>query len=271
MRRIKLIVAYDGTKYSGWQVQNNADTIEGRLNAALSSICGENIRVIGASRTDAGVHALGNIAVFDTESRIPAEKFAYALNARLPEDIVVQKSCEAEPDYHPRHCSTIKTYEYHILNRTFRLPQMRNNTFFCHYALDLETMNEAAQYLVGEHDFKSFCSVNTQAETTVRTIYSIEVTGRSLSTDVPDSEDEDGGEKFDLDRGREIVIRVSGNGFLYNMVRIIAGTLIDAGCKRRTPLSVKEALDGCNRELAGPTAPPQGLTLIEIKHVGTKL
>ncbi|HBH93133.1 MAG TPA: tRNA pseudouridine(38-40) synthase TruA, partial [Bacteroides sp.] len=170
-----------------------------------------------------------------------------------------------------RHCSTIKTYEYHILNRTFRLPQMRNNTFFCHYALDLETMNEAAQYLVGEHDFKSFCSVNTQAETTVRTIYSIEVTGQSLSRDVPDSEDEDGGEKFDLDRGREIVIRVSGNGFLYNMVRIIAGTLIDAGCKRRTPLSVKEALDGCNRELAGPTAPPQGLTLIEIKHVGTKL
>ncbi|HBH93134.1 MAG TPA: tRNA pseudouridine(38-40) synthase TruA, partial [Bacteroides sp.] len=106
MRRIKLIVAYDGTKYSGWQVQNNADTIEGRLNAALSSICGENIRVIGASRTDAGVHALGNIAVFDTESRIPAEKFAYALNARLPEDIVVQKSCEVPPDYHPRHCST---------------------------------------------------------------------------------------------------------------------------------------------------------------------
>lgn len=105
----------------------------------------------------------------------------------------------------------------------------------------------------------------------MRTIYSIEVTGLSLSRDVPDSEDEDGGEKFDLDRGREIVIRVSGNGFLYNMVRIIAGTLIDAGCKRRTPLSVKEALDGCNRELAGPTAPPQGLTLIEIKHVGTKL
>ena len=218
MRRIKLIVAYDGTEYSGWQIQPEAPTIEMYLDKAIRELTGENVHVTGASRTDAGVHAYGNVAVFDTESRIPAEKFAYALNARLPEDIVVQKSCEAAPDYHPRHCSTIKTYEYHILNRTFRLPQMRNNTFFCHYALDVEAMNEAAQYLVGEHDFKSFCSVNTQAETTVRTIYSIEVTGRSLSTAVPDSEDEDGGEKFDIDRGREIVIRVSGNGFLYNLL-----------------------------------------------------
>ena len=244
MRRIKLIVAYDGTKYSGWQVQNNADTIEGRLNAALSSICGENIRVIGASRTDAGVHALGNIAVFDTESRIPAEKFAYALNARLPEDIVVQKSCEVPPDYHPRHCSTIKTYEYHILNRTFRLPQMRNNTFFCHYALDLETMNEAAQYLLGEHDFKSFCGNNKMKKSTVRTIYDITIA------------EEEG----------YLRMTFHGNGFLQNMVRILTGTLLEVGYGRKKAEDMEAILAACDRQMAGPTAPPHGLMLLEVEY-----
>ena len=244
MRRIKLIVAYDGTKYSGWQVQNNADTIEGRLNAALSSICGENIRVIGASRTDAGVHALGNIAVFDTESRIPAEKFAYALNARLPEDIVVQKSCEVPPDYHPRHCSTIKTYEYHILNRTFRLPQMRNNTFFCHYALDLETMNEAAQYLVGEHDFKSFCGNKQMKKSTVRKLFAIDI-----------KED-----------GDYVILDFHGAGFLQNMVRILTGTLVEVGAGRMEPAYMEEVLTGRCRQLAGPTAPPQGLCLMQVDY-----
>ena len=138
MRRIKLIVAYDGTKYSGWQVQNNADTIEGRLNAALSSICGENIRVIGASRTDAGVHALGNIAVFDTESTIPGDRFTFALNRFLPDSIVIQDSWEVSVDFHPRHCDTRKTYEYSILNTAVPLPQKRNFTWHVAGSIDIE-------------------------------------------------------------------------------------------------------------------------------------
>lgn len=251
MRRIKLVVAYDGTNYSGWQLQNNAVTIEQMLNEAISSLTGEEIKVIGASRTDAGVHALGNIAVFDTESRIPGDKFVFALNRYLPEDVVVQSSKEVPPDYHPRHCDTRKTYAYRILNRKFPLPLMRKDTLFYHYPLDVEKMCEAAKYLVGEHDFKSFCSIYTQAETTVRTIYDISVEKRPI---------------IGCDDGREIVITVTGNGFLYNMVRIIAGTLIEVGAGRREAFSVKESLDACNRQCAGPTAPPQGLTLVKIEQ-----
>lgn len=258
MRRIRLVVAYDGSGYSGWQLQPNAVTIEQILNETLSKICNETVNVIGASRTDAGVHALGNVAVFDTDSDIPADKFAYALNSRLPADIVVQESCEVEPDFHPRHCSTIKTYEYRILNRTFPLPLMRYDTLFYHYPLDVEAMNEAAGFLVGEHDFKSFCSANTQAESTVRRIYSAEVSARPISSDKAFA--------FDMRQGREVTIRVCGNGFLYNMVRIIAGTLIEAGSKKREPESIKAVLEGLDRRLAGPTAPPCGLTLIRIEY-----
>lgn len=262
MRRIKLVVSYDGTNYSGWQIQPNAVTIEQKLNEALSCICNENITVTGASRTDAGVHALMNIAVFDTDSAIPADKFAYALNPRLPQDIVIQESCEVAADFHPRHCDTVKTYEYKILNRKFPLPLMRRDTFFYHYPLDIELMQEAAGYLVGEHDFKSFCSAGTQAETTVRTIYSIEVLEIPIRSDVFDEHTS----VLDMNSGREIIIRVKGSGFLYNMVRIIAGTLIEAGSRKRTPYSVKEALDACDRKFAGATAPPQGLTLVSIKQ-----
>ena len=170
LKRVKLIVAYDGTNYHGWQVQPNGETIEGVLNRTLSSLLGEKIIVTGASRTDAGVHSMGNVAVFDTKSRIPAEKISYALNQRLPEDIVVQKSEEVPAAFHPRHCDSRKTYEYRILNREFPLPMYRNNTYFCYRKLDLEKMQQAAEYLRGEHDFKSFCAAAAVVETTVRTI-----------------------------------------------------------------------------------------------------
>ncbi len=260
MRRIRLTVAYDGTHYSGWQLQKNAVTIEQCLNAALSHLCSEEIQVIGASRTDAGVHALGNIAVFDTESRIPADKFSYALNAALPEDIRVQCSEEVAPDYHPRHRNTMKTYEYRILNRSMPLPGMRLYTLFCHYVLNVEAMREAAGYLVGEHDFKSFCSVNTQAETTVRTIYSVDVEERPLAYGETGSNPNEMG----LDTGRLITIRVSGNGFLYNMVRIIAGTLLEVGQGRRQAGSIEEILALRDRQAAGATAPACGLFLVSI-------
>lgn len=247
MKRVKLIVAYDGTNYSGWQLQKNAVTIEQKLNEALSDLLGEEIVVTGASRTDAGVHSLGNVCIFDTNTRIPAEKICYALNTRLPEDIVVQHSCEVAPDFHPRAGKSSKTYEYRVLNREFRDPTRRLNTYFYHYTLDVEAMQKAASYLEGEHDFKSFCSVHAQVETTVRTIYSCTVTRED---DV-------------------VLIRVTGNGFLYNMVRIIAGTLIEVGAGKREPEEILSMLEKTDRCCAGPTAPAHGLTMIGIAYHAT--
>lgn len=133
MKRVKLVVAYDGTNYSGWQIQPNAVTIEEKLNEAIASLTGENVKVTGASRTDAGVHSLGNVCIFDTETRMPAEKISFALNQRLPEDIVVQESCQVSMDFHPRFSKSRKTYEYRILNRKFPMPTRRLDTYFFHY------------------------------------------------------------------------------------------------------------------------------------------
>ena len=245
MKRVMLKVAYDGTNYHGWQLQPNVITIESVLNETLSELFHEEIKVIGASRTDTGVHALGNIAVFDTTARIPAEKISYALNQRLPEDIRIQSSMEVAPDFHPRHQNSKKTYEYKILNCTFPIPVYRLYSYFTYVNLDVEKMRAAASYLVGEHDFKSFCSVNTVAETTVRRIYDISV------------------EKS----GDMITVRVTGSGFLYNMVRIIAGTLIEVGRGNINPESMADILKALDRTKAGPTAPACGLTLVGYKFV----
>ena len=245
MRRIKLIVAYDGTEYSGWQIQPEAPTIEMYLDKAIHELTGENVHVTGASRTDAGVHAYGNVAVFDTESTIPGDRFTFALNRFLPVSIVIQDSWEVSSDFHPRHCNTRKTYEYRILNTAVPLPQKRNFAWHVTGSIDIDKMREAAGYIVGEHDFKSFCCVRTQAESTVRTIYSLEV----------------------LQEGSEIIIRIKGNGFLYNMVRIITGTLIQVGKGRFKPEYVKQMLEAKDRTVAGQTAPPQGLTLVGIEYV----
>lgn len=244
MRRIFLEIAYDGTNYSGWQVQNNAVSIQETIDKALSEWLGEEIHTIGASRTDAGVHARGNVAVFDTESLIPADKFAFGLNARLPEDISIQESFEVPAEFHPRFTETIKTYEYKILNRKFPDPTRRNDSLFYYGKLNVDAMNEAASYLVGPHDFKSFCAVNHDAKTTVRTIYSARV-------------DKDG----DL-----ITFEITGNGFLYNMVRIIAGTLIEVGKGKLKPEDIKMIMEARDRQKAGPTAPAHGLTLVEIEY-----
>lgn len=245
MRRIRLVVAYDGTNYHGWQIQPNAVTIEEVLNKALSDLMKEEIAVIGASRTDSGVHARGNVAVFDTENRMAADKVCLALNQRLPEDIRVQSSEEVEPDWHPRKQRCVKTYEYKILNRRIDMPDKRLYTHFCYYSLDDGKMQEAAAYLVGEHDFKSFCSARTQVTDTVRTICSLSVTR--------DEED-------------VITLRITGNGFLYNMVRIIAGTLIWVGTGTLQPEQVKEMLEARDRRAGGPTAPAKGLTLVKMEY-----
>lgn len=239
MKRVMLIVAYDGTEYHGWQVQPNARTIEGELNRCLSELLQEDIQVIGASRTDAGVHAKGNIAVFNTDARMPAEKISYALNQRLPKDIVIQKSCQVDADFHPRHCDTRKTYSYHIYRGEFPMPLRTRYSYFTYVPLDVTKMREAAALFLGEHDFKSFCSANTQVESTVRTIEFLDVT-----------EDD-----------QELVITIRGNGFLYNMVRIIAGTLVDVGRGFLAVEDIPNILKACNRERAGQTLPACGLVL----------
>lgn len=245
-KRVRLTVAYDGTNYHGWQIQNNGITIESELNRCLTDLLREPVEVIGASRTDSGVHALGNIAVFDTTSRMPAEKISYALNQRLPEDIRIQKSEQVQDDWHPRRCDSRKTYEYRIYRAQFPMPVKRLYSLFTYYELDVNRMQEAAAYLEGEHDFKSFCQTGAQVESTVRTIYSVEV--------------EEQGDN-------DLVIRVCGNGFLYNMVRIIVGTLLDIGQGKRDPMDIFTILEAKERSAAGPTAPAHGLTLVKYEFL----
>lgn len=245
MIRVKLIVAYDGTNYCGWQIQDNGITIEEVLNRELSRLLNEDIKIIGASRTDSGVHALGNVAVFDTETRIPAEKISFALNQRLPDDIRITNSCQVPGDFHPRFCDTIKTYEYKIWNDRFPNPLVRLYSKFVYFNIDIERMERAAAYLVGEHDFKSFCSPRTQVENTVRTVTEISF----------------------FKEGNMITMRIQGTGFLYNMVRIIMGTLLKCGMGMYEPEYVKEILEARDRAKAGPKAEACGLTLVGIEYL----
>lgn len=269
-KRIMLVVAYDGTGYAGFQAQKSGvPTIEGELNIALTELTGVPVEVSGASRTDAGVHARCNLAVFDTESRIPPEKFSHALNVRLPEQIRVIRSLEVPAEFHPRFCSTVKTYEYRIHNAQMPDPMLRLYTYFSRYRFDTGKMQEAARYLAGEHDFRSFCSTYTSAKTTVREILSVEVKEIpcEISCEIPC------GEASGAPEGREIVIRVRGRGFLYNMVRIIAGTLMEIGRGAKAPEDMPAILEACDRRAAGPTAPACGLTLVryEILEPGMEM
>lgn len=246
MRRVRLFVAYDGTDYCGWQVQPNGITVEEVLNRELCRLTGEDIHIIGASRTDSGVHALMNVAVFDTDSSIPPERMAYALNQRMPEDIVITKSDEVGADWHPRYQDNVrKTYEYHIYNAPVLNPLKRKYSAFVSFPMDVEKMRRGAAYLVGEHDFVSFCNVRTNVSDTVRTVEDITVN----------------------ENGADIVIRITGNGFLYNMVRIIAGTLIRVGRGFYEPEKVREILEEKKRTAAGITAPACGLVLVEIEYM----
>ncbi len=249
MKRIRLTVAYDGTNYCGWQIQPNGITIEEVLNEKISALTGEDIHIIGASRTDAGVHALGNVAVFDTNSKIPSQRMAYALNQCLPEDIVIVDSCEVPLDWHPRYQNSItKTYEYHIYNAPVPDPMKRQYYDYVSYPLDVAQMRTGADYLIGEHDFASFCNVKSSAQDTVRTVDEITIT------------------ETQAENGRDIIIRIVGKGFLYNMVRIIAGTLIRVGRGFYKPQRVQEILESKERSEAGVTAPPQGLVLMHIDY-----
>ena len=268
-----LTVAFDGTNYSGWQIQPNKETIEGVLNRELSRLLNEEIKVVGASRTDSGVHAEGAVCVFDTESKIPGDKFSYAINQTLPEDIRIRNSKEVDITFHPRRVNSRKTYRYRIRHDEFPNPLDARYSYHVYTKLDIEAMRKACEFIKGKHDFKSFCSVHTDVDTTVRTVYDVHI-------DVtPDKKllqmsglMKSSGESGDMRSGGEsaagrirpeiIDIYVTGNGFLYNMVRIIAGTLIEVGQGKIKPEEIPAIIEACDREKAGPTAPAKGLTLI---------
>ncbi|MCL2050406.1 MAG: tRNA pseudouridine(38-40) synthase TruA [Lachnospiraceae bacterium] len=252
--RVKLTVAYDGTAYHGWQFQPQVPTVEGELKRAITELFEEEVVIIGASRTDTGVHALCNVSVFDITTPIPIPKIANALNQRLPEDIRILSSEAVAADFHPRRAKSLKTYQYHILNADFPMPTKRLYQYFTYQYLDVEKMQEAADYLLGEHDFASFCTASPKSrgaalKTTVRTIYEIKVSANKMN------------------EGAEIIITVTGNGFLYNMVRIIAGTLIEVGAGRFSPERVAKILAAKERRQAGPTAPAKGLTLVKYEYL----
>ncbi len=242
--RVFVEIAYDGTGYCGWQTQPNGPTIEEEIGKSIKKEFGQVVPVIGASRTDSGVHAFGNVAVFDIETKMPAHKIAFALNGRLPDDIKIVRSFQVEDEFHPRRCKCCKTYEYKIWNDIFGNPMNRLYTHLVYGAIDIEKMKEATQYIIGTHDFSSFCSKGSRITNRVRTIYSIEITQEK----------------------QLIKIQVNGNGFLYNMVRIMVGTLIKVGLEIIKPEDVKTIIESKDRQKAGPTAPAKGLTLIEIDY-----
>ena len=247
MKRILLTIAYDGTRYSGWQKQKDASviTVEGELERALRMLFQDaTLTCIGASRTDAGVHALGQRAVVDVETTIPTEKIPLAIRSFLPEDISVVLAEDVPRDFHPRFDCVKKTYEYRICNGKIKNPKERLYSMYVRPALNLERMNEGAGYVIGKHDFSAFCASGSQVISMTRTVFDCRV-----------------------ERSGEIIcIFVTGDGFLYNMVRIIAGTLISVGMGKWEPKEVGRIIENKNRQLAGQTAEPQGLTLLEIYY-----
>lgn len=241
-RTIKLIVEYDGTGLCGWQRQNNGPTVQQHLEEAIRTMTGEENVILGASRTDAGVHALGQTCIFTTERSISCFGFRRGINTALPHQIAVSSASEVDSEFHPRFAARGKHYCYTLLNRLSPAPLERITSWHRPMPLDLEAMQEAANVLVGEHDFSAFRASGCGAQTANRRIDKIEVS-------------RDG----DLVR-----IEVWGNAFLRNMVRIIAGTLVDAAMGKTTPAQLRGILAGLDRRQAGQTAPPQGLCLLEV-------
>ncbi len=248
-RRIRLTVEYDGSAYCGWQRQLNGPSVQEELEKALSRLVGGPLTVTGASRTDAGVHALGQTVHFDTESRIPAEKFSFALNTMLPPDIRISDSREAAADFHARFSACGKTYIYRILNRPHHGALQRNTHAHVPLPLDVGRMDAAARLFLGEHDFRAFMAAGGSSKTFLRTIYFSQVTGEN----------------------GEVRFTVSGNGFLYNMVRIMAGTLIEIGLNKRETSDIEAAFATGDRLCLGVTAPACGLTLARVYYPGEAL
>lgn len=244
MKNIKLIIEYDGTNYHGWQSQNNSLAVQDIIASAINKLTGEKVIVNGSSRTDAGVHSYGLAANFLTDSPIPPDRFCYALNTVLPSDVVAVKSEEVSSDFHARFSSKGKKYRYLIYNSEFPSAILRNRAYHVSKALDADKMQEAAEKFIGTHDFTTFMAAGSTVKSPVRTIYSATVTKKD----------------------NIICFEVEGSGFLYNMVRIMAGTLVEVGYGKIKVEQINDIILSKNRKLAGKTAPPHGLYLLEVYY-----
>lgn len=244
MRNIRLLVFYDGTRYRGWQrLPGVENTIQGKLERTLSRILGEEIEISGSGRTDAGAHALGQVANFHCEGEMPCQEILSQLRRYLPEDIGIESCQEASPRFHARLNCKSKTYRYRIWNSEKPCVFQRRYVYVLPGQFDIDKMREAAKHFVGEHDFSAFCANKKMKKSTVRCIESITIT----------------------QEGEELVLTFTGNGFLYNMVRIMVGTLLEVGLHKREPNSIP-SLFGGKREEAGYTVPAQGLCLMEVNY-----
>lgn len=243
--KILLKIAYNGTNYCGWQRQPNVDTVEGQLYKALKKIYKHEIILKGASRTDAKVHALAQYATFEViENKIPFNRLPQVINKILPDDIVVRSAIEVPIYFNARYSAKEKTYTYCIQNGSFLNPIYRNLSCYERKKLDLDLMKEGSKYFIGTHDFSAFRTIGGNVKTTVRTIY-----------------------KIDFEENNNIItITFNGNSFLYNMVRIMTGTLIKVGHQKIKPEKIQEIILSKDRSLSGKTAEPHGLTLVDIKY-----
>ncbi len=255
MRHIRLVVEYDGTSLCGWQRQASDPTVQGHLEAALAKLLQHDVAVTGASRTDAGVHARGQVASFRTDRAIPLHGIRRGLNSLLPDTIAVSDAREAPDDFHPRFSATGKHYRYTILARRDRSPRWRDRAWHHPDAIDLEAMRAGAVRMLGEHDFAAFRAAGCSARTTIRRIDSIDVISAI------DPEDP---------TGVLVTVDVRGNAFLRMMVRIVVGTLTEVGTGRWTPAQVGEIITSKDRTKAGKTAPAHGLELVEVRYDGTR-
>lgn len=244
MKNILLTIEYDGKDFNGWQKQPNKLNIQGEIERAIEEITGEKVDLIASGRTDAGVHALAQMANFKTNSKLPVEKYPIALNTKLKKSIRIQKAEEVEENFHSRYHCKQKTYRYIINNSGQGSSIYRNLEYFIPNKLDVEKMQEAVKYFEGEHDFKAFKASGTSSKSSVRTIYKAKV------------------EK----QGERIIIELTGNGFLYNMVRIITGTLVEVGLGKIKPEEISEIIEKKERANAGKTLPPQGLYLVKVEY-----
>ena len=244
MRNIKLTIEYDGKEYGGWQKQPNKLNIQGEIERAIYNITKEEVDLIGSGRTDAGVHALGQVANFKTNSEISIEKLPLAINSQLKNSIVIKEAEEVDERFHSRYNAKHKTYRYIINNSKCGTAIYRNLEYSYPFKLDVEKMKQASKYFEGEHDFKAFKSSGTSSKNSVRTIYKAIV----------------------KQEGEKIIIELTGNGFLYNMVRIISGTLLDVGLGKIRAEEIPEIIESKDRQRAGKTLPAHGLYLVEVKY-----
>ncbi|MDI6733438.1 MAG: tRNA pseudouridine(38-40) synthase TruA [Planctomycetota bacterium] len=243
-RNIKLVIEYDGTNYCGWQTQKNQPSIQETITKALSKITGQEITLYGAGRTDSGVHATGQVANFFTTATLTPFQFLRAINSSLPDDIVIRSVKEVPSSFNARVNARSKVYRYTLLKSSIPSALNRNYSYFVPYKLSLERMKKCVGYLIGRHNFRAFATKSSNKEDCYRTIYSIKITRK----------------------GDYIYIDVRGNGFLYNMVRTIVGTILLAGYGKIKPADIKGIIKSADRNKAGPPAPPQGLCLMKLNY-----